>query len=161
MVQPLRPTVARAAASRLAIQILRIASIGAQKRLPLVAAFLHFSSKKRLVSHYWFFAVGRSWLGRGRDQRVEWNKTLFRLLSQHMLAIEPRHLGVFRVLLDFRVACHQLFLTRILGNSQLIERVVGRGHHMLLVKQERVLCIAHADLLSTGKDLVPTVLLVP
>ncbi len=32
---------ARAAASRLVIQILRIALIGAQKRLPLLAAFLH------------------------------------------------------------------------------------------------------------------------
>src|ERR1700689_3488633 len=104
MVQPLRPTVARAAASRLAIQILRIVLIGAQKRLPLVAAFLHSSSKKRLVSHYRFFAVRRSWLGRWCDQRVEWNETLFRLLPQDMLAIQPRHLGVFRVLLDLRVA---------------------------------------------------------
>ena len=32
---------------------------------------------------------------------------------------------------------------------------------MLLVKQEGVLRVAHADLLSTGKDLVPAVLLVP
>jgi hypothetical protein len=41
MVQPVILKAARLAASRLEIQIARIAPIGAQKRLPLLAAFLY------------------------------------------------------------------------------------------------------------------------
>src|ERR1700723_2799945 len=151
-----------AAASRLAIQIARIAPIGAQKRLPLLAAFLYSYGYEMLVTQDWLFTGPlRSRLRRRRDQGVERNEAFLRLLSQDMLAIKPSHFRVFRVRFDFCIAGPELFLAGVLGNAQLVERVVGRGHYMLLVKQERVLRIAHTDLLAAGKDFVPAMLLVP
>src|ERR1700684_3513623 len=106
MVQPLIATAAKLAASRVVTQIARIAPIGAQKRLPLLAAFSIAILRRfppDLVSHDRLFAFDgsglRSHLGRRGDQGVEGDETFFWLLAQNMLAIKPRHLRVFGILL--------------------------------------------------------------
>src|SRR6202012_64395 len=94
----------------------------------------------------------RSRLGGRRDQGIERNETLFRLLPEDMLTVESSHLRVLRILLDFGVARFQLFLAGVLGDAQLIEGIICRSIYVVLVEQERVLSLTHSDFLAAGED---------
>ena len=73
------------------------------------------------------------------------------LFTQHFLAVELSHAGVFGVLLDLCVARADLFLARVLRDAGLVEGVVGGGVDVLVVEDEIVLgFLLEADLLAAG-----------
>ena len=78
-----------------------------------------------------------------------------------MLAIERGHAGVLGVVAHLGVAGPHLFFARVLGDAQVVERVVGLGVHMLHVDHQFVANIVHAHLLTACEDLVAPMLFVP
>ena len=59
------------------------------------------------------------------------------------------------------IAGAELLFAGVLGDAELVERVVGFRVHVLHVELEFVADVAHADLLAAGEDFVTAVLLVP
>jgi len=62
-------------------------------------------------------------VGCGADA-VETYQAFDRLLAEHMFAIELCHLGVFSIGLHLGIASADTFLAGVLGDTELIERVI-------------------------------------
>jgi len=85
----------------------------------------------------------------------------FRFLED-FLAVELGHAGVFGVLLDLRVARPDLLLAGVLGDTGLLEGIVGSGVDVSLVQHQIILLLLlDTDLLAACEDLVTAMLLVP
>src|SRR6185312_456511 len=108
-----------------------------------------------LVAHDGFFGLR---LGSGLDRG---NHSLRRLLPENFLAVKLGHLGVLGVLFYPGVAGADFFFARVLGDTELLESVVRGCVHVLLVEGQLGLALLDADLLTTGEDLMASVLLVP
>src|SRR4029079_16819272 len=85
-----------------------------------------------------------------------------RLLFQHVLTVEFRHLLVFgRVDARLLLLGAQLLLPRVLGAAQLVEvRLLPLGD-CFRIEDQVVLAARQLDLLAAGVDLVTAVLVVP
>src|ERR1700753_3016424 len=102
MVQPLR---LMRTANRLVNQNLRIDPHWSTKKAAVVGRPFAVLTVE-LVAHYGLFADRGTRLARGSDG-VERDETFVRLFSQDMLAVEPSHLRVFRILLELGFASPQ------------------------------------------------------
>ena len=89
------------------------------------------------------------------DERRRW------LFLQNVLPVERRHPGVFRLLLQPVCTSAELFLTGVLGNPLIIEVCLDPSRHRHRVQNQVVLGAGEVDLLASGEDFMPTVLLVP
>src|ERR1017187_6549896 len=99
--------------------------------------------------------------GLGGGDSVEANQALDGLFTEDMLAVELGHLCVLGFFLDFGFAGAELFFAGILSDTEVIERVVGFGIHVLHVESEVVAAVRHADLFAAGEDFGAAVLLIP
>ena len=97
----------------------------------------------------------------GGGDGVEAYEAFDRLFAEHVLAIELGHRAFSASDLISGIAGADLFFAGILGDAEIVERVVGFGVHVLHVELELVAHVGHADLFAAGEDFVTAVLLVP
>src|SRR5205814_7832577 len=86
----------------------------------------------------------------------------FRLgLFQDVLTIQRFHASIFSGLLDLAIAGAELLFAGGLGDSQIVQRGVAAGMHMLFIQVQLVRALVQAHGLAAGKDLMPAVLFIP
>src|SRR5271165_5321171 len=83
------------------------------------------------------------------------------LLAENVFVVEREHASILGLLLELCVAGLELLLARVLGDAEIVERVIGFGVDMFFDQCERVIGRRQADLLVAGEDFVTSVLLVP